>query len=315
MRSLPARDLANLAAQMRTVTFDRGEHLLREEDVTKGFFMIVSGSVTMRRHGRHIGTVRGPGAVGLLSLLARDLAGTSAIADSFVEAYEVPKETMEDIFEDHVPVMLGTLRWVSSQLIAANLENEPPAFSPPTIPIDKMVGERELGLVERIFVLRQMGAFKEANVSSLATLVRKMEELRLPAGEVLWRRGDPSDATYFVVKGMLDLVWDEKRSQEVGPGYVVGGAETIAGSARWNDLVTKEPVVMLRGSREGLIELFEDDRDIGLKFLSLLAKFLMGVWDKRAEAGILSVGTAASVPDVVAFETARPSNATLTEER
>ena len=60
--------------------------------------------------------------------------------------------------------------------------------------------------------------------------------------------------------------------------------------------MTDEPVILLRGTREGLIDLFEDDHELALKFLSMLATLLVTMWDRKAEEGIASVGSAQSEP-------------------
>ena len=293
MRTLPAGALASLAATMRAVTFKKGEVLLREDEPPRSFYLLTTGTVTLRRKGKRIGTVRGPGGVGFMSYLARHAGGTSAVAETFVEALEVPGEAVEEIFEDHFPVLLGHVRWVSERLIAENKVTEPPPYLPPPVSFDRMIGEHELGIVERIFLMRRMRAFSEANVNSLATLARKLKELRLPAGQVLWREGDLAEHSYFVVKGMLSTRWGNgKFRQDIGPGYVVGGSESLVGVPRWNDLVTEEPVIVLQGTREGLIDLFEDDHELALKFLSMMATFLVMAWDKKAEEGITSVGGA-----------------------
>lgn len=293
LRTLPALDLAAIAASLRPVAFRRGEVLLREDEPPRSFFLLDSGTVTLRRKGKRIGTVRGPGGVGFMSFLARNAGGSSAVAENFVEALEVQADAMEEIFEDHFSVLLETIRFVAQRLIEENKVNPPAAYVPPVVSFDSLIGDAPLGIVERIFLLRRMRAFTEANVNSLATLARKMAELRPTAGEVLWRAGERADHSYFVVKGMLHLMWGEgKYVQQIGPGYVVGGAESLVSLPRWNDLVTTEPVILLRGGREGLIDMFEDDCELGMKFLSLLATLLVTMWDRKAEQGIASVGSA-----------------------
>jgi CRP-like cAMP-binding protein len=274
LRALPASDAAQLAQSMRTVTFKRGDILLREDEPPRSFYLLTTGTVTLRRKGKRFGTVRGPGGVGFVAFLARHAGGTSAVAESFVEALEVEADAIDEVFEDHFPVLLGTIRWIAERLIAENKVTQPPPYVPPVVSFDSMIGEGELGIVERIFLLRRMRAFTEANVNSLATLARKMVELRLPAGEVLWRENDVSEHSYFIVSG----------------------AESLVGIPRWNELVTDEPMIALRGTREGLIDLFEDDHELALKFLSMLATVLVTLWDKKAEEGIASVGTPQSVP-------------------
>jgi hypothetical protein len=214
-----------------------------------------------------------------------------------VEALEFQAEVMEEIFEDHFSVLLGTIRLVVQRLIEENKVTPPPPYVPPDVSFDSLIGDSELGIVERIFLVRRMRAFSEANVNSLATLARKMVEVRPPSGEVLWRAGERAEHSYFVVKGMLDLSWNDGQSvQHIGPGYVVGGAESLASLPRWNDLVTAEPAILLRGTRDGLIDLFEDDYELGLKFLSMLATLVVTMWDRKAEEGITSVGSPDSVP-------------------
>jgi CRP-like cAMP-binding protein len=297
LRELPASALAQLAASLRSVAFRKGEILLREDEPPRSFFLIESGTVTMRRRDKRIGTVRGPGAVGFMSFLARNAGGTSAVAETYVEALEVQADAMEEIFEDHFTVLLGTIRFVAQRLIEENKATPPPPYVPPTVSFDSLIGDQPLGIVERIFLLRRMRAFTEANVNSLATFARKMVELRPQAGEVLWRARERADHSYFVVKGMLDLTWNDGTFvQRIGPGYVVGGAESLVSLPRWNDLVAAEPALLLRGTRDGLIDLFEDDHEAGLKFLSTLATLIVTMWDRKAEAGIMSVGTPDSAP-------------------
>ena len=291
LSGLPGGELAQLAASLRPVAFRQGEVLLREDEPPRSFFLVGSGTVTLRRKGKRIGTIRGPGGVGFMSFLARNAGGTSAVAENFVEALEVQADAMSEIFEDHFPVLLNTIREVAQRLIEENKVTPPPPYVPPVVSFDSAIGDNPLGIVERIFLLRRMRAFTEANVNSLATLARKMVELRLPASEVLWRPGERATHSYFVVKGMLHLSWNEERFvQQIGPGYVVGGAEALTSLPRWNQLETAEPAIVLRSSRDGLIDLFEDDHELGLKFLSMLATLLVTMWDRKAEEGLTSIG-------------------------
>lgn len=292
LRQLPASDLVQLASSMKSRRFQRGDILLREDEPPRSFFLVLSGKVTMRRRGKRIGTIKAPGAVGFMNMIARNAGGTSAVAETYVETYEVFTEAMDDIFEDHFDVLLGTVRTIAERLMQENQKQTPAPFTPPDVPFDHLVGEREIGIVERIFLLRRMRAFSHANMNSLATIARKMTEVRHPAGVSLWHPGERADFSLFVVKGMLTLRWGEgKLVQDVGPGYALGGAESLTGIPRWNELRTEEPVVMLRGSRDAMIDLFEDDRELAQRFLSMLAMMVVMRWDRKAEEGIASVGT------------------------
>ena len=291
LTGLSAADLSPLASTLRQVSFRKGDILLKEDEPPRSFFLIGSGTVVLRRKDKVIGTIRGPGGVGFMSFLARDAGGTSAVAQSYVEALEVQSDAMDEIFEDHFIVLLGTLRLVTNRLIEEYKVSAPTQVAPAGLPFDTLVGDSELGIVERIFLLRRMRAFSAANVNSLATLASKMIELRPTVGTKLWKLGDPSDYTLFVVKGTLESTWGDGKSKQVfGPGTVVGGAESIATIPRWNDLVVTESAVLLRTPRESMIDLFEDDTELGMRFISLIATVLVGIWDQKAEGGIPSVG-------------------------
>lgn len=294
LRGIAPAELAQVAASLRERTFHKGEVLLREDEPPRAFHLLTLGTVTMRRRGRSLGTVSAPGGVGFLSALARNAGATEAVAETYTEAYELGVDALDEVFEDHFSVLLGTFRWIAERLIAESRALPPRPYVPPETALDELVGERPLGIVERMFLLRRSRGFVGANLNSVARLARRMTELRLPAGATLWRPGDASDHTLFVAKGMLELRWGDGPSvQRVGPGYAVGGAEALCSLPRWNELVASEPVVALRGSREVLLDMFEDDREVAVKFMALLAGFLMSIWDKKAEAGIAAVGTLA----------------------
>lgn len=299
LRALDAKNLAALAASVRPRSFRAGEVLLRDDDAPRSFFIVGSGTVALSRGGRPIGRVRGPGGVGFLTFLAGSGGGITAVADTWTTGFEVPRAAMEEIFEDHFPVLLGSMRWVARRVLEEMQVATPPPYVAPTPAMDDLFGAPSLGIVERILLLRRSRGFAGANVNSLARLARKMEEVRVPAGSSLWRPADPSGDSLFIAQGRLRLVWaDGARVQNVGPGYVLGGMESLVTAPRWNELVADEPVIALRGTREALIDVFEDDRALAATFLSLLATLLLAIWDRKAEAGELVFGSRQVPADV-----------------
>jgi hypothetical protein len=231
--------------------------------------------------------------VGFLSLLARTSGGTEAVAESRTDTFELRADAIHEMFEDHFSALLGTLRWVSERLMDETLVEEPRPYQPVSGALDGLVGEHELGMVARIFLLRRTTGFKHANVNSTARLARSLREIRLPAGSAVWRAGEPATHALFLVKGNMELSWARPNDgkpmvQIVGPGSIVGNVEAIAGRPRYGQLVTLEPAVFLQASREAVIDMLEDDFEVALQFLSVLAAQLLGSWDRKAEASAVS---------------------------
>ena len=315
-RSMTTTELAPLAASLRSRKFQKGDLLLQEDQPPRSFYMLLTGSVTMNRHGRAVRTITAPGGVGFLSLLARTAGGTEAVADSAVDTFELRGEALEDLFEDQFQVVLATLKFVVDAVIKENIDRTPPPYAPPDEDFDLLIGERELGLVERIYLLRRTVAFRHTNVNSTARLARRLKEVRVEAGTTIWHPGDTSDGSLFLVKGKMHLAWSSSRGtpvrQDVGPGYIVGGGESLAGQPRWNTLVADEDVVYLLGSQEALIDMFEDDVEVALQFMSMMATFLLDAWDRKAEAAASSseMTTAADAyqPEPLPGETAESDN-------
>lgn len=292
-RSMPAGELAQLASTLRLRSWTKGEVILSEDAPPTSFVLVGTGRVGMTRKGRRIGTVRAPGGVGFLSYLAQAAGGTHCVAESFVEGYEVTASVIDEIFEDHFAVLFGSLRWIAARLLPEMQQQTPPPFEPPKLPMEHLIGDRPLGVVERIFLVRRMRAFARANVNTLAAMVKRMEEVRVPEGTVLWRPGDASvvDGAQFIVKGRASLSWDDGRKvQRLGGGYVVGGLESILGEPRWNTFTVDEDCVILRGKRDVIVDMLEDDHELARTFLAQLSLALMETWDRKAEQGIASVG-------------------------
>ena len=58
-------------------------------------------------------------------------------------------------------------------------------------------------------------------VNTLAALVKRMDEVRVDAGTVLWTPGERADGAMFIVKGRATSTWNDGASvQKVGGGYI-----------------------------------------------------------------------------------------------
>jgi CRP-like cAMP-binding protein len=80
--ALSKKELQRVAKASDEVTVRTGHELVRQGDVGREMFVVVSGSATVKRNGRKIGTA-GPGsAIGELSLLDKGPRTASITADA-----------------------------------------------------------------------------------------------------------------------------------------------------------------------------------------------------------------------------------------
>jgi CRP-like cAMP-binding protein len=285
LESLGPADRAAVASLLRERTFRRGESLARENERAESFFVLVEGRVRLTRGGKYFRTVDAPGAVGYMAMLARTPSASGAVAETDVRAFELDRDAQYEIYEDHSSALLGSIHLVATRLLE-ELKAQPnpvtvhavsthdPAFVDPGRPLD---------LVERIFFLRTMRAFASSNVNALAELSQRLEELRFAPDEIVWRAGDAADYTLLLVSGKVEYTTEDGRASTFRAGSAVGGAESLANAPRWNTLRAVEPTLALRGGREVMLDVFEDNHDVALDFLGVLATALLRFWDQRAQ--------------------------------
>jgi CRP-like cAMP-binding protein len=80
--------------------------------------------------------------------------------------------------------------------------------------LDRYVGEldKEIGLLQRVPMLAPLP------LPAIEQLARALEPIGVPAGQVLFRQGDPADRYYVIEQGAVDVVGDGRLVTKLGPG-------------------------------------------------------------------------------------------------
>jgi CRP/FNR family cyclic AMP-dependent transcriptional regulator len=277
--TLPSADLASIAEIARERTFPRGSVLFREGEPVQAVHVVVDGAVHISRKGRLVGHA-GPGsAVGGIGVLARDEEGIHAVAEADTLTLEIGGDGLFELMEDQFSLFHHVLREVCLQMIGvvsrfpAALE-QLPQITPP-VP----TGTRELDLVGRIMFLRESEFFHRASINALAELSRGMLEVRYEAGQQIWAVGEPPGWVLVVLEGYLACTTAAGFRFRLGPGTPPGGLEATAEAPRWYSAVAETPLVALQGRMEWLLDLFEDNFDMGIDYLAILSKRLLEVME------------------------------------
>jgi MFS family permease len=80
--------------------------------------------------------------------------------------------------------------------------------------LDRYIGEldKEIGLLHGVHMLQPLP------LPAIEHLARGLEPLQVPAGEVVFRQGDPADRFYVIEAGTVDVVGDGHLVTTLGPG-------------------------------------------------------------------------------------------------
>lgn len=252
-----------LAEHGSSARYADGEIVTPEGEQTRALFLIVEGALAVSRDGRAL-TVRKAGeAYGGLPLLARE-PSTLAVAVGDTTTLEFPATAFEAALTENFSLLRTMLRQLGSSVLAmrgnlptvANGENEVEQGTYYTQPRT---------LVERLIQLRQ-GSFRPMNMEALVDLARKMIEVRLPAGTILWRAGDPSTHALHVDVGKVRCTEPNGRHASVGRGFTIGVLDVWLGSRVYEARAESE-LIAFRIDVEGFLALLEVHPEVGLDLL------------------------------------------------
>jgi len=286
LATLPAAELAAIAEHAQERFFPPGSVLLREGQPVTAVYLVVEGSLSVQRRGALLGRVGPGGGVGGLGLFARDAAGAEVAAEIDTLALELDADTLLEVLEDRFPILHHILRDFSRRLIelVVRFRLDPtrgiPAYD---LPVDPT---RELDLVERIFFLRRMQVFQRASINALAELSRAMAQVRFEPGLTLWREGDAGPGIFLILSGTVCASSEARGLRfQPGPGFPLGAVEAVGEVPRWYDAVTETRLVALQGNVEALIDVFEDNSEMAMQYLQVMAQAMLDILESRPSPG------------------------------
>jgi CRP-like cAMP-binding protein len=267
---LSAPELAVMASMTTERFFAKGTEMHTPGKPVSCFHLIVDGRAHVFRHG-HVSQDLGPrSSLGGLAALTRDPKGIHAVAVEDTLALEFDVDDMDDVFEDNFGILLGVLAAMARTLrelqqirlgAAVDAVKHMPAVDTP----------RPLSVVEKMLWLKHTTNFGQASIEALWDLAQQLPEMRWAAGERIWAVGEPTDWSFGLLSGDVECRPDGKPSFAFGPGFVVGGIDSLSNEPRWYAAYAKTEVRALRFARAALFDVFEDHTDVAMVLLRNLA--------------------------------------------
>lgn len=151
----------------------------------------------------------------------------------------------------------------------------------------------------RLHYLRRVQLFSALDEAHLADLLSRAEEVRAPAGQVLFREGDHGDHLYVVLSGELVI---SRRVREVddviavrGPGEVVGEMALVNGRPRTATVRASQDSVLLRLGQRAFRDLLGRSPEAAAAVMSCMASRIEEDQANRArEERLMALGTMAA---------------------
>ena len=128
-------------------------------------------------------------------------------------------------------------------------------------------------LLREIFLAGFMSGLPTENAAwASARLARKMSDVRLAAGEPLYRIGEPADAHYFIVTGAIRLEAEGKPRWILGERSLVGTLDLTLDRPRARDASAERDSFLLRMPASDWLDMLEDNFELTLRAVQGLSQ-------------------------------------------
>jgi CRP-like cAMP-binding protein len=248
LRGMPAfeplgeDDLLALAEHANARRYRARDPILVEGEPIANVYVLTEGHVRIERDNQVLADLRERGHIGLISLLAGQ-PSPSAVALSDSLALEVPASVITVTAHERFDIARNSVRLIAAELLSRR--NQLPVLPDGVVPDIGVLRPRALTLVERMFRIRQVGPFANANMDAVAELAKHSREVRFEPGTRLWGIGDAAPWALRIDYGLVDCENERGERAVVGAGFTLGALDGVAGARRSYSAVTKTLVVGL----------------------------------------------------------------------
>lgn len=268
-------DLSVLAERMRLRYLEPGDVLFTEADIIEKLYFILEGTIRVERDGgAAVGVLHRGMVAGFFAALAGDHRGVEATVQEPTTAFELSLEVFVRALNRFPALMRHFIRLTADGLLVSRgylpRDDKRATDSVPTI------ASRERTLAERILAFSQSASvLTSASLSALFEVVFQADEVRIPAGELLWQEGDPSTTTLAIDGGRVRCTCAAGDESEVRAPFLLGELDTLAGVPRPYSAVAETDLLALRIPRETFYSVVEAHPDVGTVLLSRLSADLL----------------------------------------
>lgn len=276
LRDLPPSALLGLAQAVRERHFAEGDRLIEPGGPVHCGYVLVEGRVELRWADRPVRSIEPPDNVGFLGTLARVEGRVEATAQVPVLALEIGGDELHAAYAASFELTLGTMGALAREILdlRGGLPFDPE--SPPSAEVGPPIDEKP-DYVERMLSWHRSALFRDANLDAISQFVRQERFVRYEPGDVIWRRGDPSEFSLEVLHGIVTCdPGDDRPPIDVGYDYNFG-LDVIAGRERSVDLIAKTPVAAQILESEAWMTVLEDQPDLMVAYLTSMARFAIYV--------------------------------------
>ena len=128
--------------------------------------------------------------------------------------------------------------------------------------------------VEKVLFLKSVELFRDLPGEELATIAEIAEEQPFAAGEPVFAEGEPGDALYLVVEGVVRVHRGARHLAQLGVRDVFGEMAVLDSQPRSASVTVLKDAVLLKIGREDFRDVLQERPGIGLGVIQVLSRRL-----------------------------------------
>ncbi|MDQ3364418.1 MAG: cyclic nucleotide-binding domain-containing protein [Myxococcota bacterium] len=261
-------ELATIAENVIDHTWPAGSVVVAPGGRVPSIQLVVAGQLATEEGD----TSWGPRELfGAFEVMAGRAAASRVVAVSDTRTLQLAASDFAEIMEDSYSLLTSARRALARRLLALG-GDRPCSAGALSHPV---VRPTRLDMVDRLIVLRQQLPFSTSRIQPLAALAQATEELRLPVGALLARRGELPEGAMVLLEGAARATHPQREPRILVEGHAIGGLETLAELPYAATIEAVTPVRALRIPNAAMFDVMEDHPDFAIAMLGRLANALL----------------------------------------
>lgn len=254
---------------MREEHYQPGAIIYREGANPEFIHYVVRGKVELRTAGKPPWSFGEHSAIGGLDAFQGQGHSRTAVAVEETLILKVPIEDYFELMEDNFDFAktMMTVLFTGVEEVSTKLNGE--IVYPPDDPLPLQLAiDSQLGLVERLIVLRNARALRRVRLQVLVRLAQLAEEQRLAPGNFVWSRGEQAEAYFAIASGRVFAARNEPSiGAEFGPGSVIAPLAAFSNQEQLYEARALTPLLVLRVRKGDFWDVMEDHADLARAML------------------------------------------------
>ncbi len=257
-----------LALASTPLTFQTGDHLMRQGDPPEDAFAVIRGKVriTSGDATKTLAVLAAPALVGEMAVLSGEPRSASVDAAQTVVALQIPATALHAAIREE-PAFAEELRAFAAQRLSTNF-------------------------------LRRSSPFADLPSAALDELAAAMRSIRFATGEELVRQGERGDDAFLIRSGEIEVICEDESGERtlntLGPGTLLGELSVLTGAPRQATVRATTAVQAFRIPGEQVRPIVQRHREVLDRLESMMQSR-----HRPERSGTVSVSPAPDDPDSV----------------